>query len=96
MAPAEWIEVEVAYARPDVQVVLPVRVPRGSTAEDAVRRSGLLERFPEIELSHQRLGVFGELADPARVLRAGERVEVYRPLAADPKAVRKARARRRR
>lgn len=95
MAGREGIEVEVAYARPDVQVVVPVRMRPGATLEDAIRASGILERFPEIDLRRHRLGVFGELARPDRVLECGDRVEIYRPLSADPKAARKQRATRR-
>ena len=88
----ELIEVEVAYARPDQQVILTVRVPAGATIEDALRRSGLLERFAEIDLAVNKVGVFGKASRLDAGLEPGDRVEVYRPLIADPKEARKQRA----
>ena len=92
MENAELIDVEVAYARPDTQVILELRVPAGTTLEQAVRESGILERFPEIDLTRNQMGIFGKLNKLSTVLRNGDRVEVYRPLIADPKEVRKQRA----
>ena len=86
------IEVEVAYALPDQQTLLRLEVPEGTTAEDAVRRSGVLEQHPEIDLASSKIGIFAKPVPGNRVLRAGDRVEIYRPLIADPKAVRKQRA----
>ncbi len=84
--------VEVAYATPSRQEVIEVTVPPGATVEQAIRASGILERFPDIDLARQRVGVFGEgrqLQDP---VRDRDRVEIYRPLIADPKQARRARA----
>ncbi len=92
MENADQIDVEVAYARPDTQVILKLRVPRGATLEQAVRASGMLERFPEIDLASHELGIFGKLNKSGAELREGDRVEIYRPLIADPKEVRKQRA----
>lgn len=89
---AEELRIEVAYARPDRQFVVALRVPVGTTALQAVARSGLLTRCPEIDASDLRLGVFGRPVSAERVLAAGERVEIYRPLQADPKEVRRQRA----
>lgn len=89
---AESIRVEVAYARPDEQVILSLEVAAGTTAEQAVRVSGLLDRFPEIDLDQNKLGVFGRLVKSDTELHARDRVEVYRPLIADPKEVRRQRA----
>lgn len=86
------IKVEVAYARPDVQVIIAVEVASGATLEDAVRASGILERFPEIDLNVNKVSVFGKLAKLSNALRPGDRVEINRPLLADPKQVRKQRA----
>lgn len=83
------IEVEVAYARPERQLILNVEVPRGTTAIEAVRLSGIEEEFPEIKLGKNRLGVFGKLCKNDRPLVAGDRVEIYRPLLADPRAARR-------
>ena len=88
----EPIEVEVAYARPDEQVILALEVPAGTTVEAAIRRSGVLERFPEIDLSTNKVGVFGKVGKLDQELVRGDRVEIYRPLIADPKEARKQRA----
>lgn len=84
--------VEVAYARADLQVVQVLRVVRGASVREAIRRSGLLERFPEIDLAGHRVGVFGRLRDLDAPLAPGERVEIYRPLRIDPKEARRRRA----
>lgn len=86
---ADGVPVEVAFALPDRQVVIPLRVPVGSDAGQAIRESGILRRFPEIDLAQHRIGVFGRLCSLERVLEAGDRVEIYRPLKADPKEVRR-------
>ena len=86
------IMVEVAYALPSKQLIIPLKVTVGTTAESAVRASGVLERFPEIDLSTNKIGIFGKLVKNDTALRALDRVEIYRPLIADPKEVRKQRA----
>lgn len=88
------IEVEVAYARPDKQEIVPVRVPEGTTALEAARLSGIVDMFPEIELNDTDMGIFGKvIKDPAaHELREGDRVELYRPLKIDPKQARLNRA----
>lgn len=87
------ISVEVAYARPDEQVILPLVVPVGTTVEQAIQRSGILDRFPEIDLATQKVGVFSQLVDRDRQLRQHDRIEIYRPLQVDPKEMRRKRAR---
>jgi putative ubiquitin-RnfH superfamily antitoxin RatB of RatAB toxin-antitoxin module len=89
MEPQETIEIEVAYARPERQLILTVEVPAGTTVIEAARLSGIEEQFPEIELGKNRMGVFGKLCKPDRALNAGDRVEIYRPLLADPRAARR-------
>jgi putative ubiquitin-RnfH superfamily antitoxin RatB of RatAB toxin-antitoxin module len=84
--------VEVAYARPDVQVILPVQMEHAATVEDAIRRSGILESYPEIDLNVNKVSIFGKLTKLDHPLRPGDRVEINRPLLADPKQVRKQRA----
>lgn len=91
-ADAQAIKVEVAYARPDVQVILPLELPAGSTLEQAIHASGILERFPEIDLNVNKVSVYGRLARLNQALRPRDRVEINRPLIADPKQVRKQRA----
>jgi hypothetical protein len=86
--------VEVAYALPHKQKILTLNVPEGTSMLDAVRLSGMDQHFPELDLESAPLGIFGKaVPKPAeRVLQSGERVEIYRPLIADPKEVRKQRA----
>ncbi len=86
------ITIEVAYALPDKQAIVALEVPRGTQALEAVRLSGIEGRFEGLNASDSRLGVFGKVVGPTTVLREGDRVEIYRPLIADPKEVRKARA----
>lgn len=92
MAGADEVRVEVAYAAPDRQVVKILMLPIGSRVEAAIRASGLLAEFPEIDLAANRVGVFGELVGLDTELQGGERVEIYRPLLADPKQARRRRA----
>jgi putative ubiquitin-RnfH superfamily antitoxin RatB of RatAB toxin-antitoxin module len=86
--------VEVAYALPDKQALLEVRVPRGTTALEAAQLSGIASKFTGVDLENATLGIFGQIVAPGHSLRDGDRVEIYRPLIADPKDVRKARAER--
>ncbi|MFO1372736.1 MAG: RnfH family protein [Candidatus Competibacteraceae bacterium] len=86
------IRVEVAYARPDEQRITAVEMPEGATLEQAIIQSRIQEQFPEIQLKTAKIGVFGKLSKLSATLRAGDRVEIYRPLLADPKEVRKKRA----
>lgn len=86
------ITVEVAYALPERQALLAVDVPAGTTAVEAARLSGIAGSFEGIDLDNAKLGIFGKLVSPGQVLQEGDRVEIYRPLIADPKEVRKARA----
>jgi putative ubiquitin-RnfH superfamily antitoxin RatB of RatAB toxin-antitoxin module len=84
--------VEVAYANPDEQVLEQVRVPAGATVEQIILKSGILKRFPEIDLAVNKVGVFGKAAALTATVNDGDRIEIYRPLIADPKAARKKRA----
>lgn len=92
MANAETIPVEVVYALSDRQVVLALEVVADATIADVITQSGILEKFPEIDLGNNKVGVFGKLGKLTDTLHAGDRVEIYRPLIADPKQVRKQRA----
>ena len=92
MENAEHISVEVAYAKPQEQLIVQLDVLPGTTLRQAIEQSGILERFPEIDLSQLKAGVFGKLKKLDQTLREGDRVEIYRPLIADPKEVRKQRA----
>ena len=88
----QTIHVEVAYALPERQAIIPLQVLPGTSALEAAQRSGIAERFEGLELEDARLGIFGKLVAADQVLQEGDRVEIYRPLKADPKEVRKARA----
>ncbi|MCB1679276.1 MAG: RnfH family protein [Halioglobus sp.] len=92
MTEQDRIGVEVAYALPHKQAIVVLHVARGTTAEEAVRQSDIAAKFDAIDLETARLGVFGKAVPPGQVLREGDRVEIYRPLIADPKEARKARA----
>ena len=86
------IQIEVAYARPDQQVLLPLRVAAGSTVAQVIEASGLLAKFPEIDLAQNKVGIFGKLTKLDTVVRERDRIEIYRALTADPKEVRRKRA----
>jgi putative ubiquitin-RnfH superfamily antitoxin RatB of RatAB toxin-antitoxin module len=94
MAAAE-LRVEVAYGAPARQLVRAIWVAPGTTVEAAIRASGVLQEFPEIDLARNAIGVYGERVSLADRVRDGDRVEIYRGLRADPKETRRQRARRR-
>ena len=83
--------IEVAYAEPLRQHLLIMDLPHGSTVEDAIRASGILEHCPGIDLAVNKVGIFGRACSLTKVLRDRDRVEIYRPLLADPKVVRRER-----
>jgi putative ubiquitin-RnfH superfamily antitoxin RatB of RatAB toxin-antitoxin module len=89
---AESIHVEVVYAMPERQDVIGISLPAGSTVGQAIEASGLLAKHPEIDLARNKLGIYAKLAKIDTALRDRDRVEIYRPLIADPKEVRKQRA----
>ena len=89
---AEKISVEVAYALPDQQTIVALTVAADATLQEVIQASGLLDQFPDIDLKKNKVGVFGKLGKLTDTLHAGDRVEIYRPLIADPKEVRKQRA----
>lgn len=90
---AELINVEVTYALPQRQELVHLRLPAGASVRDAVEASGLLQKYPDIEIDgRNKLGIYAKLTKADAVLRDRDRVEIYRPLIADPKAVRKKRA----
>ena len=88
----ESISVDVVYALPQRQELVRLKLSSGTTVNQALEASGLLQRYPEIDLARNKLGIFGKLTKPDVVLRDRDRVEIYRPLIADPKEVRKKRA----
>ncbi|MFA5371761.1 MAG: RnfH family protein [Sideroxydans sp.] len=89
---AETITVELVYALPHEQTLLTFDVPVGTRVADAVQLSGILAKYPEIDPDKNKLGIFGKLTKPDAELREQDRIEIYRPLIADPKEVRRRRA----
>ena len=81
------MHVGVAYADKFKQTWLKLDVPQGSTAGEAIERSGLLAQFPEIDLTQNRIGIFGRLVKLETPLNDGDRVEIYRPITADPETI---------
>ncbi len=90
------LRIEVAYALPERQTLLVLDVPVATTVETAIALSAMLRLYPEIDLAAQRVGVFGQFVALDRLVEAGDRIEIYRPLVADPKATRHARVARKR
>ena len=89
MSETHYINIEVAYARPDKQLLLPLSVPAGTTIEQAIELSGIVQRFPEIDSGNLVVGIFSKRAKLDHVLAVGERIEIYRPLKADPREIRR-------
>ena len=86
------ILVEVTYATPQKQLIIPVNVNEGITVSEAIELSGIKKEFPEINLNSDPVGIFGKHTTLDHVLREKDRVEIYRPLIADPKEIRRQRA----
>ncbi len=85
------MNVGVCYANSDRQLWLRMEVPDDTSVEEAILRSGILQQFPEIDLARQKVGVFGKLVKLDALLKEGDRIEIYRPITADPKTVRRRR-----
>ena len=91
MMPNE-ILIEVAYALAKKQLIIPIKVKEGTTAKEAIQVSGIIKKFPEIDLNINQIGIFGKLTQLDHVMRERDRIEIYRPLVADPKEIRRQRA----
>lgn len=89
---SDKINIEVVYALPHEQILLKQTVLAGTTVAEAIQASGVLHKHPEIDLASNKLGIFGKLTKADAVLRDKDRIEIYRPLIADPKEVRRKRA----
>ncbi|MFT5220465.1 MAG: putative ubiquitin-RnfH superfamily antitoxin RatB of RatAB toxin-antitoxin module [Planctomycetota bacterium] len=89
---ADNITIEVAYATPQKQKIISLEVKAGESVRIAVKHSGMVDHFPEIDIESCDLGVFGKLVKEDYPLEQGDRIEIYRPLIADPKEVRRQRA----
>jgi putative ubiquitin-RnfH superfamily antitoxin RatB of RatAB toxin-antitoxin module len=85
------MNVGVCYAEADRQSWLRLEVPNNSTVEQAIQLSGLLSRYPEIDLSKQKVGIFGKLAKLDTIIQEGDRVEIYRQITVDPTQVKRRR-----
>ena len=90
--PPNLIQVEVVYAVPEQQMLIELTVPTNSTVRQAIEQSKILAHFPEIDLTRNKIGIFSKLCSLDTQLRNGDRIEIYRPLIADPKAMRQKRA----
>ncbi len=89
---SETVNIEVAYALPHKQQIVVVEVAVGTTVLEAVKQSTITQVFPEIDVDSVKMGIFGKAVKAQQEVKAGDRIEVYRPLISDPKASRKARA----
>src|SRR5437868_1471014 len=92
ITPESLFAIEIVYARPDQQKIIEMKVPAGATVMEAIAQSRITEYFPEIDLTRNKVGIFGKLTNLDSVLRDRDRVEIYRPLLADPKQARRKRA----
>jgi len=86
------LSIELVYGLPHKQELLSVTVAQGTTIEQAIKASGILQSFPDIDLAINKVGIWNRAAKLSDVLRDTDRIEIYRPLIADPKEVRKRRA----
>lgn len=86
------VNIEVAYALPEEQTLLTVEVPEGEEIKTAIIKSEILELHPELDIETLEVGIFGKLAKMNQVVRDKDRIEIYRPLIADPKEVRRRKA----
>jgi len=86
------ITVEVAYALADEQVILSLEVAENCTVEEAISRSGILDSYAQIDLSTDKVGIFGKMCKLNASLRHKDRIEIYRKLIADPKESRRQKA----
>jgi len=86
------ITVEIAYALPDQQEILSLEIASGATVEEAIKRSGILEIYPQIDLGGDKVGIFGKMCKLNATLRNKDRIEIYRKLIADPKESRRQQA----
>ncbi len=92
MAHAESAEIQIVYALPEQQTVISLTVEPGLTVEQSIRQSGILTTHPEIDLTHNKVGIFSEVCALERPVQAGDRIEIYRELLIDPMEARRLRA----
>lgn len=87
------ISIEVVYATPEKQKIINLQVPVGTSIEAAIKQSGILTEFTEINLTQQKVGIFSKPRVLSDIVQAGDRIEIYRPLLIDPKEARRIKAR---
>jgi putative ubiquitin-RnfH superfamily antitoxin RatB of RatAB toxin-antitoxin module len=92
MGNTDTIHIEVAYATTKEQIIIPLEVPATIIAEQAIEKSEILNKFPKIDLTKHKVGIFSRICTLKTALREGDRLEIYRPLIADPIESRKQRA----
>jgi putative ubiquitin-RnfH superfamily antitoxin RatB of RatAB toxin-antitoxin module len=83
------MKVSVAYAKPGRQIWLTIDVAEGTTVQQAIEKSGVLKQCPEIDLASQKVGIYGKATTLETVVEEGARIEIYRPITADPKTVKR-------
>lgn len=81
------MQIAVAYSEPASQLWLRIEVPDESTVQTAIEQSGILAKFPHIDLAEYKVGIFGKMAELDAALKPGDRIEIYRPITADPATV---------
>lgn len=81
------MQIGVAYSEPTQQIWMTIDVPEQTTVRDAIESSGILKMFPHIDLTVQKVGIFGKVVKPEAALRPGDRVEIYRPIICDPQTI---------
>lgn len=86
------IKIEIIYALPEEQELLDLQVENETCIEEAIKQSGILQKYPEIDLTVNKVGIFSQITNLDMPLRDGDRIEIYRPLIIDPKEARKNRA----
>jgi len=86
------LTIELIYALPDEQTLLVIEVPEGTNVQEAIDKSGILAKYPEIDLDKTKVGIFSKVTKLDEKLRDGDRIEIYRPLIADPKEMRRKKA----
>jgi len=86
------MDVEVAYALPDNQLIISLSVPNDSNVEQVIKASGIMQRYPQIDLEKDKIGIFSKVCKLDKIMKPGDRVEIYRSLIVDPKEKRRRRA----
>ena len=89
---SDFITIEVAYANPKKQIIITLQAPKNISVKEAIALSGIEKKFNEIDLTKNKLGIFGKITSLETKLKDKDRIEIYRPLIADPKEIRRKKA----